>query len=65
MSLEPAAFPWAIGRMSFTPIVKAKHGDADAVVALAVLPQYAPLKPPGCTGEFDHKNKLRDLINMF
>ena len=49
----------------YKAIVKAKHGDPDAVVALAVLPQYAPEQPPGCTGEFDHKNKHRELINMF
>ena len=49
----------------YKAIVKAKHGDPDAVVALAVLPQYAPEQPPGCTGEFNHKNKHRELINMF
>ena len=49
----------------YNAIVKAKHGDPGAVVTLLVTPQYTPVEIPGCSYDFDHNNKLRELITMF
>ena len=48
----------------YEALVKAKHGDPDAVVTLLVRPQYAPEETPDCTIDGDGKSKLRDLITM-
>ena len=48
----------------YKAIVKAKHGDPDAVVTLLVRPQINADPPPGCTTDGDGKSKLRDLITM-
>ncbi|MBA3549513.1 MAG: hypothetical protein H0T76_23810, partial [Nannocystis sp.] len=49
----------------YDALVKAKHGEPGAIVTLLVTAQYSLEEIPGCTTASGHKNKLRDLINMF
>ena len=49
----------------YKAVVKAKHGDPGAIVALFVGAQVKENPPPGCTTDGDGKSKLRDLITMF
>jgi hypothetical protein len=49
----------------YKAVVKAKHGDPDAVVNLLVTAFYSPVQIDGCTTSNNHENKLRDLVTMF